>query len=403
VAGDPIRVRIVWLLYGDRTLASSRLQGYLVHDELRRRGIESSLLVVPPFAMKDVPWPAELDRPLAEALRGRVAVFQKLAGPRCESFRAALSASGVATVYVHSDLEPENELPLRCDAIVCSSRWLADRYRERGAARVTTIADPAETWRDAADITGTARVPGRIGVAWVGYRRSWPSVAALRCVLKRPRLRQFELQTISNHPDADAAWEPEAARSIVETCDIGAVTTLRDRAALAKSSNRVVSFMAMGLPVVADRIPAYEEVIAEGETGFLCDTPDDWERALLALRSAEVRREIAARARAVVDPHFRISTVADRWLDVLRSLAPHDPCPAQLPPRLASRVRMHAKLAYTREAFARNLPLGDVIAQGRGAVAAAPRARDGTAPFEFMAEVAPLILDRAARAIRRRL
>lgn len=395
-------LRVAWLLYGDRSLASSRLQGYLVHEELRRRGIDSTLLLAPPFPVKDVPWPRELDESVAGMLRGRVAVFQKLGGPRSDAFRDALARAGVGTVYVHSDLEPENELPLRCDAVVCPSRWLAERYRDRGAARVATIPDPAEAWRAPAEITGEPRRPGRLRVVWVGHRMSWETVAPLREVLARPGLDGLELVTVSNHPDADVRWELETAQRVVESCDLGAVPTRRDETALAKSSNRVVSFMALGLPVVADRIPAYEEVVADGETGFLCDGPERWERALLALRSPELRREVALRARSRIDPEFRLSTAAGRWLEVLRPLAAAA-APAAGDPRLAARVRMHAATAYTREALERSLPLRDVAAQARAALAAAAAAREGRAAAAFAAELVPALAGRAAGNARRRL
>lgn len=391
---------VSWLLYGNRALASSRLQGYLVHDELRRRGVDSQLLLAPPFPVKDVPWPPELDDRLARALHGRVVVFQKLGGPRSEAFQAALEAAGVRTVYVHSDLEPENELPLRCDVVVCSSRWLADRYGERGARSVVTIPDPAEAWIDSASIDGAPRRPGRLRVAWVGYRKSWETVEPLRAVLRRPGLEQLELVTVSNHPDADVQWELEAARRVVASSDVGAVPTRRDETALAKSSNRVVSFMALGLPVVADRIDAYEQVIPDGVTGFLCDSPEDWERSLLALRSAELRREIARRARARIDPEFRLETAVDCWLDVLRPFAGDSP--SALDPRLAEQVRMHAAMAYTREALARSLSLRAVTAQAGAAVAAAARARSGRRAAAFAVEIAPAIGRRTAAAVGRR-
>jgi glycosyltransferase involved in cell wall biosynthesis len=395
-------LHVSWLLYGDRTLASSRLQGYLVHDELRRHGVESELLLAPPFPIKDVPWPPELDELVAGSLAGRVVVFQKLGGPRSEAFRAALARARAATVYVQSDLEPENELPFACDLVVCSSRWLAGWYRERGVRHAVTIPDPAEAWRDAARIDGEPRRAGSIRVAWVGYRKSWESVAPLREVLHRPGLEQLELVTVSNHPEADVPWSLERAVQAVESCDVGAVPTRRDDTALAKSSNRVVSFMALGLPVVADRIDAYEELIVDGETGFLCDGPDDWERALLALRSPATRREVALRARERVDPEFRPETVAARWLDVLRPLA-RSGAPGRRDPRLAARIRMHAAAASTREALLRSLSLREVTAQARAALAAAARAQDARAAAAFVAEVGPSVARRTAAAVRRRI
>lgn len=392
------QLRVSWLLFGDRSLASSRLQGHLIHEELCRRGIDSSLLVAPPFPFKDVPWPGELDRAIASALVGRVVVFQKIGGSRSEAFQGELATAGIRTVYVHSDLEPANELPLRCDVVICSSRWLADWYRRRGHTHVVTIPDAAEAWRDPSEITGEARPSGRLRVAWIGYRKNWTTVCDLRKVLARPGLEAFDLVTVSNYPDADVEWDLHVSKHVVETSDIGAVPIRRDETALAKSSNRVVTFMALGLPVVADRLPAYEDLIVQGETGFLCDDLDDWERALLALRSPGLRRDVALRARSRVDPEFRLATAADRWLDILRPLATAA-APAAADERLAAVVRMHGAIAYTREALTRNLSLRDVAAQASAAFAAAARAGDGRTAGAFAAEIVPVLAGRACRAL----
>lgn len=56
--------------------------------------------------------------------------------------------------------------------------------------------------------------------------------------------------------------------------------------------------MAAGLPIVASRMPAHGTVVADGETGWLCDSPSTYEQALVALEDPHTNRTFGARARS---------------------------------------------------------------------------------------------------------
>ena len=79
-----------------------------------------------------------------------------------------------------------------------------------------------------------------------------------------------------------------------------------------------------GLPMVATALPGLDEVIASGETGFLC--PPDDEAALAAaalslLRDACLRRRMSAAARARVARDFDPRRLAERWVETLITAA----------------------------------------------------------------------------------
>ncbi len=79
-----------------------------------------------------------------------------------------------------------------------------------------------------------------------------------------------------------------------------------------------------GLPMVATALPGLDEVIASGETGFLC--PADDEAALAAatlslLRDAGLRRRMGDAARARVGRDFDPRRLAERWVDMLIAAA----------------------------------------------------------------------------------
>ena len=345
-------MRANWILAADRSVATTRLHGLLLLSPLARLGVRARVLSQPPFALMDAPWPPDRQEQVSRLVAGEIVVFQKLRGPNAEALAERLRTAGAATVFVHGDHEPDNPVVLRCDAFVGSSRRLADFWRERGAANAHYIPDPAEWWCERAAIDGEPRQPGVVRIAWMGHRANWETLAPLRRLLVEREFRDFRLVTVANHPEADVAWSPKAVREVVASCDIGAITTRPPPVSTVKSSNRAVQFMAAGKPVIADRIPSYEEVVRHGETGFLCDSAHDWRAALCELRETERRRAVAVAAREAVDPGYRVETVARRWLDVFGTLEPdraHSPGRFEAW-RLAATVRAQAAAGYRRAA-----------------------------------------------------
>jgi Glycosyl transferases group 1 len=382
-----------WVLFDGRTLASSRLQGHAIHDFLVQQGHPSRLLSTPPFPLRDAPWRGRAAATVAELAAGQVVVVQKLGGPRTEELLRALRERGAAVVYAAADLEPENELPLRCNAVVCSSRLLAEHWRAAGANAVE-IPEPADFWLEP---DGGDR--GRVRLCWIGHRKNWDTVEPIRRLLREPGFSGYELVTVSNHHAADVQWSLEAAKAALAAADVGIVPTRVDELARYASSNRVVQVMAAGRPVVAGRIPPYEELIVDGENGFLCSTESEWRAALAALAEPARRRELARRAWEPMRERFRLEAVGVRWLEVFAALEP-GPSPRRSPlgeARLLARARAAASAAYASEAADRDFGLPAV-----GEAAAAALARLPLAPAAG-ARAAAATARAVARAARRRI
>lgn len=344
-----------WLIHASRDVASSRLQGYLVHEGLQRRGVTSNLVMSPPVVMRDVPWPFEEHPRLCRLLAGQIVVIQKLTGPRVDHLVTRLRDVGATTIYVQCDYFPDHTTPQLCDAIVCPSAFLAEFYASRGVAKVVRIDDPAENWCRRETIAQEHSSNSRLKLCWIGSRQNWLTLEPLRAVLSEREFEDVRLITVSDHPDADRPWRRSDVNRVIAGCDVGVVPVGNDSRARAKSSNRVVLFMAAGKPVVAGSIPAYEELIRDDENGFLCSAMEDWRRALRALRDPERRHRVALKGYDSVSPRFRVETVVGCWADLLTSLsvADRERTPADREPtghiaavRDRAAIRVQARLAY---------------------------------------------------------
>jgi len=62
-------------------------------------------------------------------------------------------------------------------------------------------------------------------------------------------------------------------------CDVGIIPWPEvGPAQKVKSINRLVTFMAFGIPVIASPIPSYLEIVKNGENGYMAETSEEWRR-----------------------------------------------------------------------------------------------------------------------------
>jgi glycosyltransferase involved in cell wall biosynthesis len=105
---------------------------------------------------------------------------------------------------------------------------------------------------------------------------------------------------------------------LLAACDVFALPSLYEGSSLA-----ILEAMAAGRPVVSSAIPGTEELIADGETGLLVP-PGDAHALAQALRrllaQADLRTELATRAREHVARHFTAEAMARRVMQMYEEL-----------------------------------------------------------------------------------
>lgn len=79
--------------------------------------------------------------------------------------------------------------------------------------------------------------------------------------------------------------------------------------------------MATGLPIIASRLPAHENIVFHGETGWLCDHPQDVADALEQLENTERNRLTGSNARTWASREIGTwDDCADRYTRIYRQL-----------------------------------------------------------------------------------
>ncbi len=158
-----------------------------------------------------------------------------------------------------------------------------------GAAHEVVIAYGSGTRTHDADLAAIAPALAQVLTAHVGARLMLVGLVDLPEAL-RPYADRVRLEPVGPW---EHWWELLAA------CDI-AVAPLEERNPYcrAKSALKYLEAGALGVPLVASRIDAYEQVIDDGRTGLLASGTDEWAQAVSRLvEDTDLRGHMGRRAR----------------------------------------------------------------------------------------------------------
>jgi hypothetical protein len=129
-------------------------------------------------------------------------------------------------------------------------------------------------------------------------------------------------------------WSEKTEAGELAQGDIGIAWMPDDSWSLGKCGLKVLQYMAAGLPVVANPVGIHKEMIIDGETGYLADTPDAWAEAVARLAFNPLLRK-------------KMGDAARHWVEEKYSVAAWGPTFAE---RVLHGVEMGAQQAEVRKA-----------------------------------------------------
>jgi glycosyltransferase involved in cell wall biosynthesis len=110
-----------------------------------------------------------------------------------------------------------------------------------------------------------------------------------------------------------APWSEETEVSEIQRFDIGIMPLVDSPWERGKCGYKLIQYMACGLPVVASPVGVNEEIVVNGENGYLARTPDDWLTAFRMLSADAVfRRNMGAFGRLAVERKYCLQVTAPR-------------------------------------------------------------------------------------------
>jgi glycosyltransferase involved in cell wall biosynthesis len=313
----PERLFIGWLLYGDENDGASRVRALIPHIHLRRHGLNSAILRKP-----RIPWaPFEpSDRAMQQIIDAGldVLIFQGVTGDRAEALASALQHTSTKTVYVTGDLV-RSGMPAVVDWVVAGSQGLQDvarPYPEKTSVIEAALEAPAGLVKDYSQPPQNKHVR----VVWVGYPENLHLLKPIREALQDPRLRNYQLVTISRGPEATIQWDRSRVWSELLECDIAVLPSAPADWYQAKPNTRMVMLKALGLPMIASPIESYRATLTHGRSCYFADSIQKWADYLAELGDAKRRGEIGLAGRDKIIELYSPQAISARWLSLLENL-----------------------------------------------------------------------------------
>ncbi len=353
----PVKIGFVLLSNSRNPIPSTRISVLNILPFLRAANFDPHIVFEPQQDTETPDVSHLLPRLINEGFD--IVFFQKVHGPSVENLAYQLSSKGVKTVYGVCDLV-KIAMTSATDATVTVTEYLKSLYPPSLQSKVHVAHDGIERpeihkaeWAghygsrtkplNAVLVTSQSldqlpvinKPPPWLKVTIVGrYPATGQTLQRLtEARWKLGAQKNFSerlayLRFLANRRIERVKWEAVGVYEIMRNADIGIIPidTWNDAddnfppSWKVKSENRLTMKMAVGLPVIATPIPAYEPVIKQGENGFLARSPQEWFESLDALRDPELRYKIGNRARESVLNRYSIEEQAQRLINVLRSV-----------------------------------------------------------------------------------
>ena len=214
------------------------------------------------------------------------------------------------------------------DCVVAGNSWLRDAATAAGAARAVTLEVAEDTGRIPMHAPHSNHRPITIG--WLGSPSTVKYLRVIEPVLqgisqRYPQVRweimggnDFQMDGVDWRI---SEWSMNGELEALARFDIGLMPLPYEDWARGKSGGKARTYMAAGVVPVVSAIGFNSELIRHGETGFLCQTPQDWDRALSqAVEDADLRQRVAIAARAEVEKRFDPAGIAAEMARLLRGV-----------------------------------------------------------------------------------
>jgi len=213
------------------------------------------------------------------------------------------------------------------DVTIVGNTYLAEQFGSFARCVVIPTSLDSEKYRLRQPLPEW-RNPLRIG--WTGSSSNLDNLLLIKDALEEVnKNRPFTFLVISDHPHRCPIknslfpiefieWNPDTEIDDMLRFDIG-VMPLHDNAwTRGKCGLKLLQYMALGIPAVASPVGVTNEIILNGQNGFLAGDADQWKNALMRIYAEpEIAKKIREAARNTVQEKFRLEDNFYEWIKVI--------------------------------------------------------------------------------------
>ncbi|MBS1920205.1 MAG: glycosyltransferase [Bacteroidetes bacterium] len=168
-------------------------------------------------------------------------------------------------------------------------------------------------------------------IGWTGTHSSLPFLESLQPVLAEvSKLRKIKLLVIANKEyqmkdveTVNIAWKEESEVVDLQRIEIGLYPIPANEWSLGKSSLKALTYMSIGIPVVATAYGTNFRIMENGVQGFLAKDNQEWvDRIVQLIDDVELRKKMGAAGRKTVVELFSVKANFPKYLKAFNTVAP---------------------------------------------------------------------------------
>ena len=217
----------------------------------------------------------------------------------------------------------------QCNGVIAGNRFLVEHY-ERAGARVWLVPTSVDTrvWKPPDRQAGRPWTIGWIG-SWSNLRFLYDIEDPLAQFLdehSETRLlimcdRRPSFKEIPDDKWLFQQWSIENEVRMVQQMDVGLMPLDDSEMSRGKCGFKMLSYMAVGLPVIVTPVGVNQEILGYDEVGFAATSASDWYDALERLFTESDRdRRMGKAGRRVVEEHYSVTANAPKLAEIFRGL-----------------------------------------------------------------------------------
>ena len=200
-----------------------------------------------------------------------------------------------------------------CDGVIAGNEFLAEHYRKTGVpVWIVPTSIDTDVWTPRPSPAGESWVIG-----WIGTSPNLPYLCAIEPALEdflRQHPESSLLVVCDEKPDLPTLpadrwrfekWSSAREVGLVQTMDVGLMPLPDTDTSRGKCSCKMLSYMAVGIPVVVSPVGTNREILERGPVGMAARSDSDWKAALEALfEDRGLGARMGARGRALVEEGY---------------------------------------------------------------------------------------------------
>jgi glycosyltransferase involved in cell wall biosynthesis len=213
--------------------------------------------------------------------------------------------------------------------VMAGNEYLANFAKRSGAKAVEIIPTVIDLERYPREILQNTTLVTTLCVGWIGQRATAYFLKPYKALFQRlsaSGLMRFAAIGIDTKaldlPMQSISWSENTEVQSIASFNVGIMPLLDRSFERGKCGYKLIQYMACGLPVIASPVGVNCQIVEHGVDGFLAETEEQWEDALLKLaQDQSLRENMGKKGRQKIERCYSIQVTAPKVIQLLHSVA----------------------------------------------------------------------------------